>query len=88
MAFSSELVRRILFVYFFKYLISFIGFFDKCHTSVFNALVFYVTGFDAINADISDGDDDDNDDDDDELVYDNDDYYYHYVYCYVHISYS
>ena len=37
---SSGLVRYILvFVYFFKELISFIGFLDKCHTSVFNALI-------------------------------------------------
>ena len=37
---SSGLVRhRLLFVYFFKELISFIGSLDKCHTSVFNALV-------------------------------------------------
>ena len=37
---SSGLVRHILlFVYFFKELISFISFLDKCHTSVFNALI-------------------------------------------------
>ena len=37
---SPALVRRtLLFVYYFKELISFIGFLDKCHTSVFNALI-------------------------------------------------
>ena len=37
---SSELVRHtLLFVYFFKELISFNGSLDKCHTSVFNALI-------------------------------------------------
>ena len=36
---SSRLVRHtLLFVYFFKELISFIGSLDKCHTSVFNTL--------------------------------------------------
>ena len=36
------LVRHILlFVYFFKELISFISSLDKCHTSVFNALIRY-----------------------------------------------
>ena len=38
---SPALVRHtLLIVYFFKELISFIGFLDKCHTSVFNALIF------------------------------------------------
>ena len=38
------LVRHILpFVYFSKELISFIGSIDKCHTSVFNALIFQLT---------------------------------------------
>ena len=37
---SSGLVNYILlFVYFFKELISFTASFDKCHTSVFNALI-------------------------------------------------
>ena len=37
---SSELVHlKLLFVYFFKEAISFIGSLDKCHTSVFNALI-------------------------------------------------
>ena len=37
---SSGLVRHVLlFVYFFKELISLIGSRDKCHTSVFNALI-------------------------------------------------
>ena len=37
---SSGLVRhKLLFVYLFKELISFIGSLDKCHTSVFNALI-------------------------------------------------
>ena len=31
--------HKLLIVYFFKELISFIGFLDKCHTSVFNALI-------------------------------------------------
>ena len=36
----SRLVRyTLLFVYFFKELISFIGSLDKCHTSVFNTLI-------------------------------------------------
>ena len=39
--FSSELVRHtLLFVYLFKEIISFIGSLDKCHTNVFNALIF------------------------------------------------
>ena len=39
---SPALVRHILLiVYFFKELISFIGFLYKCHTGVFNALIFY-----------------------------------------------
>ena len=33
--------HELLFVYFFKELISFIGSLDKCHTSVFNALIVY-----------------------------------------------
>ena len=38
---SPALVRHtLLFFYFFKELISFIGSLDKCHTSVFNALIF------------------------------------------------
>ena len=38
---SPALVRHtLLIVYFFKELISFIGSLDKCHTSVFNALIF------------------------------------------------
>ena len=38
---SSELVRHTLLInYFFKELISFIGSLDKCHTSVFNALIY------------------------------------------------
>ena len=38
---SSGLVRHtLLYVYFFKQLISFIGSLDKCHTSVFNAGIF------------------------------------------------
>ena len=37
---SPTLVRHtLLIVYFFKELISFIGSLDKCHTSVFNALI-------------------------------------------------
>ena len=37
---SPALVRHtLLIVYFFKKLISFIGSLDKCHTSVFNALI-------------------------------------------------
>ena len=37
---SPALVRHtLLIVYFFKDFISFIGFLDKCHTSVFNALI-------------------------------------------------
>ena len=37
---SPALVRHtLLFVYFFKELTSFVGFLDKCHTSVFNALI-------------------------------------------------
>ena len=32
---------KLLIVYFFKELISFIGSLDKCHTSVFNALIRY-----------------------------------------------
>ena len=40
---SSGLVHHILlFVYLFKELISFIGSLDKCHTSVFNALIKYL----------------------------------------------
>ena len=40
---SSGLARhKLLFVYFFKELISFIGSLHKCHTSVFNALIPYV----------------------------------------------
>ena len=39
---SPVLVRHtLLIVYFFTEFISFIGFRDKCHTSVFNALIFY-----------------------------------------------
>ena len=39
--FSPALVRHtLLIVYFFKQLISFIGSIDKCHTSVFGALIF------------------------------------------------
>ena len=39
--FSSGRVRHtLLFVCFVKELISFIGSLDKCHTSVFNALIF------------------------------------------------
>ena len=38
--FSSGLVRHtLMFVYFFKELIAFIGSLDKCYTSVFNALI-------------------------------------------------
>ena len=38
---SPALVRHtLLIVYFFKELISFIGSLDKCHTSVFNVLIF------------------------------------------------
>ena len=37
---SPALIRHtLLIVYFFKELISFIGFLDKCHTTVFNALI-------------------------------------------------
>ena len=37
---SSGLVRHtLLFVHFFKELVSFIASLDKCHTSVFNALI-------------------------------------------------
>ena len=40
------LVRHtLLIVYFFKELISFIGSIDKCHTSVFNALIKIVLQF-------------------------------------------
>ena len=40
---SPALVRHtLLIVYFFKKLISFIGSLDKCHTSVFNALIYRV----------------------------------------------
>ena len=48
---SSELVHHtLLFVYFFKELLSFIGSLDKCHTCVFNVLIFekdamYATNF-------------------------------------------
>ena len=45
---SSGLIRHILrFVYFifFKELMSFIGSLDKCHTSVFNALIFLTSPF-------------------------------------------
>ena len=39
---SPALVRHtLLIVYFFKELISFIGSLDKCHTSVFNVLIFF-----------------------------------------------
>ena len=39
---SQTLVRHILLiVYFFKELISFIGSLDKCHTTVFNALILW-----------------------------------------------
>ena len=39
---SPALLRHtLLIVYFFKALISFIGFLDKCHTSVFKALITY-----------------------------------------------
>ena len=39
---SPALVRHtLLIVYFFKELISFIGSLDKCHTSVFNALIYF-----------------------------------------------
>ena len=41
---SPALVRHTcLIVYFFKELISFIGALDKCHTSVFNALINHVS---------------------------------------------
>ena len=39
---SPARVRHtLLIIYFFKELISFIGSLDKCHTSVFNALILY-----------------------------------------------
>ena len=42
---SPALVRHaLLTVYLFKELISFIGFLDKCHPSVFNALIFLFAG--------------------------------------------
>ena len=31
--------HKLPFVYFFKELVTFIGYLDKCHTSVFNALI-------------------------------------------------
>ena len=34
--------HTLLFVYFFKELISFISSFDKCHTSIFNPLIMYL----------------------------------------------
>ena len=34
--------HTLLFVYFFKEVISFIGSLDKCYTSVFNALIFFI----------------------------------------------
>ena len=38
---SFGLVRnKLLFIYYFKELISFAGSLDKCHTSVFNALIY------------------------------------------------
>ena len=47
--FSSSLIllelfhHTLLFVYLFKEIISFIGSLDKCHTSVFNALMYNLT---------------------------------------------
>ena len=38
---SSGLVRHVLLFFFFKQLISFVGFLDKCHISVFNALIYF-----------------------------------------------
>ena len=46
---SSVLVRHtLLFAFFFKELISFMGPTDKCHTWTFNALIYLVMGFEQV----------------------------------------
>ena len=50
---SSRLGRhKLLFAYFFKKLISFIGSLNKCHTGVYNALIVFVK-YSKLGTDIS-----------------------------------